>query len=118
MVGIMVSIVMTSFALFSGGAANEDKIVVMNPRGVQPEIRKIPMAVRPATLDDKTVYVVDIKYAMTKPFVNELISALKTKYPKTTWALREKLGMYMDDDPNLWKEIKEKAAAAIVLVGH
>jgi hypothetical protein len=52
MVGIMVSIVMTSFALFSGGAANEDKIVVMNPRGVQPEIRKIPMAVRPATLED------------------------------------------------------------------
>jgi hypothetical protein len=118
MVGIMVSILMTSFALFSEGAANEEKIVVMNPRGVQPEIRKIPMAVRPATLDDKTVYVVDIKYAMTKPFVNELISALKTKYPKTTWVLREKLGMYMDDDPNLWKEIKEKASAAIVLIGH
>ena len=118
MVGIMVPILMTSFASFSGWAANEEKIVVMNPRGVQPEIRKIPMAVRPATLDDKTVYVVDIKYAMTKPFVNEFISALKTKYPKTTWMLREKLGMYMDDDPNLWKEIKEKAAAAIVLVGH
>jgi hypothetical protein len=118
LVGIGMAILITLFASFSGWAANEGKIAVMNPRGVQPEIRKIPMAVRPATLDDKTVYVVDIKYAMTKPFVAEFISALKTKYPKTTWVLREKLGMYMDDDPNLWKEIKEKAAAAIVLIGH
>jgi hypothetical protein len=118
MVGMVMAILMTAFISFSGWAANEGKIVVMNPRGVQPEIRKIPMAVRPATLDDKTVYVVDIKYAMTKPFVNELMAGLKAKYPKTTWVLREKLGMYMDDDPNLWKEIKEKAAGAIVLVGH
>jgi hypothetical protein len=118
LVGIRVAILITLFASFSVWAANEGKIVVMNPRGVQPEIRKIPMAVRPATLDDKTVYVVDIKYAMTKPFVAEFISALKTKYPKTTWVLREKLGMYMDDDPTLWKEIKEKASAAIVLIGH
>jgi hypothetical protein len=95
-----------------------DKVVVMNPRGIQPEIRKIPMAKRLATLDGKTVYVVDIKYANTRPFVNELMAALKGKYPSTTWVLKEKLGMYMDDDPNLWKEIKEKASGAIVLVGH
>jgi hypothetical protein len=99
-------------------AATDQKIVVLNPRGIQPEIRKIPMATRPATLDGKTVYVVDIKYANTKPFVNELMAGLKAKYPSTNWVLREKLGMYMDDDPNLWKEIKEKAAGAIVLVGH
>ena len=94
------------------------KLVVMNPRGIQPEIRKIPMAKRLATLDGKTVYVVDIKYANTRPFVNELMAGLKAKYPSTTWVLKEKLGMYMDDDPNLWKEIKEKASGAIVLVGH
>jgi len=94
------------------------KIVAMNPRGVQPEIRKIPMAKRPATLDGKTVYVVDIKYANTRPFVNELMAGLKVKYPSTNWVLKEKLGMYMDDDPNLWKEVKEKASGAIVLVGH
>ncbi len=98
--------------------AEEGKIVVMNPRGIQPEIRKIPMAKRPATLDNKTVYIVDTKYPNTKPFVEELHAALKTKYPKTTWVLKEKFGGYMDDDPALWKEIKEKASGAIVLVGH
>jgi len=101
-----------------GWAGDEGKIVVMNPRGIMPEIRKIPMAERPATLDGETVYIVDTKYPNTKPFVEELLAALKAKYPKTTWVLREKFAGYMDDDPNLWKEIKEKEAGAIVLLGH
>jgi hypothetical protein len=50
--------------------------------------------------------------------VDELFAALKAKYPKTNWVVKQKLGGYMDDDPNLWKETKEKAAASIVLVGH
>ena len=101
-----------------GFAADEAKITVMNPRGIMPEIRKIPMAPRPASLDGKTVYIVDTKYPNTKPFVNELHEALKSKYPKTTWVLREKVAGYMDDDPKLWAEIKEKGDGAIVLLGH
>jgi hypothetical protein len=105
--------------LFAGSAPSQEaKITVMNPRGIQPEIRKIPMAPRPATLDGKTVYIVDTKYPNTKPFVNELLAALKAKYPKTTWMIRDKAAGYMDDDPNLWKEIKDKGACAIVLLGH
>ena len=115
---ILVAVMAATFAASIGGAGDDAKIVVMNPRGIQPEIRKIPMAARPATLDGKTVYIVDTKYPNTKPFVNELFAALKTKYPKTTWILRDKIAGYMDDDPNLWKEIKEKGALAIVLLGH
>jgi hypothetical protein len=115
---ILVVILMATFASSYGWAADEGKIVVMNPRGIQPEIRKIPMATRPASLDGKTVYIVDTKYPNTKPFVNELFAALQAKYPKTTWVLRDKYAGYMDDDPNLWKEIKEKGACAIVLLGH
>jgi len=114
---ILVVTMIAAFAASYGWAADE-KIVVMNPRGIQPEIRKIPMAVRPATLDGKTVYIVDTKYPNTKPFVESLFEALKAKYPKTTWVLRDKLGGYMDDDPKLWAEIKEKGAEAIVLLGH
>ena len=109
---ILVVILIAAFAASFGWAADEAKIVVMNPRGIQPEIRKIPMATRPATLDGKTVYIVDTKYPNTKPFVDELFAALKAKYPKTTWVLREKLAGYMDDDPNLWKEIKEKGCGS------
>lgn len=115
---ILVIILISAFASSYGSAADEAKIVVMNPRGIQPEIRKIPMAARPATLDGKTVYIVDTKYPNTKPFVQALFDALKAKYPKTTWVLRDKFAGYMDDDPKLWAEIKEKGAGAIVLLGH
>ena len=105
--------------LISGSAPAQDaKITVMNPRGIQPEIRKIPMAPRQASLDGKTIYIVDTKYPNTKPFVTELTAALKAKYPRTTWELRDKAAGYMDDDPNLWKEIKATGAGAIVLLGH
>ena len=66
----------------------------------------------------KTVYIVDTKYANTRPFINELHKILQERYPKTTWVLRDKIGMYMDDDPKLWEEIKAKGAAAIVAIGH
>ena len=115
---VLIGILITTFASSYGWAADEGKIVVMNPRGIQPEIRKIPMAARPATLDGKTVYIVDTKYPNTKPFVEELLAALKAKYPKTTWILRDKAKSYMEDDPDLWKEIKSKDAAAIVVLGH
>ena len=117
-VHILVVMLIAAFATSYGGAADEAKIVVMNPRGIQPEIRKIPMAPRPATLDGRTVYIVDTKYPNTKPFVQSLFDALKAKYPETNWILRDKFAGYMDDDPKLWAEIKEKNAAAIVLLGH
>jgi len=111
-------IMIAAFGSSYGWVADEAKIVVMNPRGIQPEIRKIPMAPRPETLDGRTVYIVDTKYPNTKPFVEALFAALKAKYPRTTWILRDKFAGYMDDDPKLWAEIKEKKAAAIVLLGH
>ena len=118
MVCTLAVILIAAFISSYGWAAEEAKIVVMNPRGIQPEIRKIPMAARPATLDGKTVYIVDTKYPNTKPFVEALFAGLKAKYPKTTWILRDKYAGYMDDDPKLWAEIKEKNACAIVLLGH
>ena len=111
-------IMIAAFTSSFGWGDDEGKIVVMNPRGIKPEIRKIPMAPRPPTLDGRTVYIVDTKYPNTKPFVEALFNALKAKYPKTTWILRDKYAGYMDDDPKLWEEIKEKNAAAIVLLGH
>ena len=70
------------------------------------------------SIEGKTVYIVDTKYANTKPFVNELYKILKERYPKTNWVQRDKLGMYMTDDPKLWDEIKEKGQAMIMPIGH
>ena len=98
--------------------AAEGKITVMNPRGIMPAIKRIPMAPRPDTLDGKTIYIVDTKFANTKPFVNAVRANLAAKYPKTTWVSVDKDGGYMQDDPKLWAEIKARANGAIVLLGH
>lgn len=107
-------------ALLSGSlwAADIAKITVLNPRGIQPPIRLIPMALRLDTLDGKTIYVVDTKYPLTKPFVQEVYNVLKEKYPKTNWVFRDKIGSYFDDDPKLWAEIKEKGQGMVMAIGH
>jgi hypothetical protein len=102
----------------SYAAADEAKITVMNPRGIQPAIQRIPMAARTGSLDGKTIYIVDTKYPNTKAFVNKLQENLAARYPKTTWIIKDKTGNYMEDDPALWAEIKDKAQGAIVLIGH
>ena len=106
-------------ALAAGfGWAQEAKITAVNPKGIQPQIRRIPMAARPATLDGTTIYIVDTRYPRTREFVEELFKVLKTKYPKTNWVLRDKFGGYVDDDPKLWTEIKEKGHGMIMATGH
>jgi len=105
--------------IFAGSApAQEARITVLNPRGIQPPIRRIPMAARPASLDGKTIYIVDSRYPRTREFVEELFKILKERYPKTTWVLRDKFGGYIDDDPRLWAEIREKGHGMIMTVGH
>jgi hypothetical protein len=108
----------TAFLSGSLWAADTAKITVLNPRGIQPPIRLIPMAPRLDTLDGKTIYVVDTKYPLTKPFVQEVYSVLKEKYPKTNWVFRDKIGSYFDDDPKLWAEIKEKGQGMVMAIGH
>jgi hypothetical protein len=100
------------------GFAAEAKITVINPRGIQPPIRLIPMAPRNESLDGKTIYFVDTRYPNTRQFVQEFIKALQEKYPKTNWVLKDKVGGYMDDDPKLWAEVKEKAQGVIMTIGH
>jgi len=98
--------------------ASLEKITVMNPRGIMPAIKQIPMAERSGSLDGKTIYIVDTKFANTKPFVNALRDNLAAAYPATTWIGVDKTGGYMLDDPKLWAEIKAKGNGAIVLLGH
>ena len=99
-------------------AADTARISVLNPRGVQPPIRLIPMAQRLDTLDGKTIYIVDTRYPLTEPFVQEVYKTMKEKYPKTNWVFKNKIGSYFDDDPKLWQEIKEKGHGMIMAIGH
>ncbi|MFC1838743.1 hypothetical protein ACFL1N_04120 [Thermodesulfobacteriota bacterium] len=118
-IGYFTLAVFITSAFFSVFAQTPDKkIIVMNPVGIKPAIKQIPMADRPDKLGGKTIYIVNTKFPRTREFVETLAEILQEKYPKTNWVLKDKFGGYMDDDPKLWSEIKEKAAGAIVTVGH
>ena len=78
--------------LWAASAQAEDaKITVMNPRGIKPPIARIPMAPRPATIDGKTIYIVDSRCPRTRDFVETLFQVLKEKYPQTHWVLKHLL---------------------------
>jgi hypothetical protein len=105
-------------ALSGISLAQESKITVLNPLGQPPAITRVPMAPRIDSLEGKTIYIVDIGFTDTHQLFTEMQSLLQEKYPNTTWIVRTKIGTYFNDDPELWKEIKEKGHGMIMGVGH
>jgi hypothetical protein len=98
--------------------AAERAVTVLNPLGQPPAIVRVPMAPRIANLEGKTIYIVDIGFTDTHQLLTEMQKLLEAKYPQTKWVVRTKIGTYFDDDPQLWKEIKEKGSGMIMGVGH
>lgn len=94
------------------------KITAVNPKGTPPSIQLIPMAPRLNTLDGKTVYLVDTGFHGSDALLNQMQIWFKTNMPGVTTVFRRKAGPYSQDDPALWKEIKEKGNAVIMAVGH
>ena len=111
-------VIMLIVGVFKGSTsfAQETKVAIVNPRGILPSIRLVPMAPRLDTLDGKTVYVIAASFAV--PLKPELEKILNERYPKTTWVLKNKPGSYFNDDPELWAEAREKSSAVIMGVGH
>jgi hypothetical protein len=103
---------------FGVSQAQEPKITVLNPLGQPPAIARVPMAPRLASLEGKTIYIVDVGFTDTHQFFTEMQKLLSERYPKTTWIVRTKIGTYFENDPKLWSEIKEKGNAMIMGVGH
>jgi hypothetical protein len=111
-------LLMMSVSIVSGSQAQEGKIRVLNPLGQPPALKLLPLAPRLDTLDGKTIYIVDVRYPETQPFFDEMVKLFSEAYPKTTWVLKRKIATYFEDDPDLWKEIKEKGHGMIIAVGH
>jgi len=105
-------------AIVSTAYAQEGKITVLSPRGTPPPITLIPMAARPASLDSKTVYFVDVKYEGGASLLREIMNWFTQNMPAVKLVFREKAGSYDEEDAKLWTEIKEKGDAVVMAVGH
>ena len=76
------------------------------------------MAPRLDSIHGKTIYLVDTGFMSGGVLLEQMQIWFQKNYPDTTVVFRKKAGPYMEDDPALWKEIKEKGNAAIMAIGH
>jgi hypothetical protein len=98
--------------------SGDSKITAVNPKGTPPAIQLIPMAPRLDSLDGKTVYLVDTGFHGSDMLLQQIQDWFKRNMPSVTTVFKRKAGPYAEDDPALWKEIKEKGNAVIMAVGH
>jgi hypothetical protein len=108
-----------SYAQTKKGAPAGPKITVLNPLGTPPPIKLKSMAPRLNTLDGKTIYLVNDGYIGSDNLLYEMQDWFKANHPKTTTVYKVKRGGGFDaEDPALWQEMKEKADAVIIALGH
>lgn len=98
--------------------AGDPKIEALNPRGIAPAIQLVPMAPRLASLDGKTIYLVDDTFPGADHFLYQIAAWFQKNMPSVTTVYRRKAGALPDDDPKLWAEIKAKGNAVIMAIGH
>jgi hypothetical protein len=98
--------------------AAQPKVEGLNPKGTPPPIQLIPMAPRLGSLDGKTVYLVDTGFEGGGLLLNEIQGWFQRNMATVNTVFKRKAGPYAEDDPALWKEIKDKGHAAIMAIGH
>ncbi len=95
------------------------KITVLNPLGTPPPVKLKAMAPRPASLDGKTIYIIDDGFVGGDNLLLEMVDWFAKNMPNTKVVFKRKGGMGFEaEDPALWAEIKEKGNAVIIGLGH
>lgn len=93
------------------------------PPGMPPELARnfrfepssANLAKRLDTLENKTIYLVDIGFGGGHDFMLEIQRWFAEHIPSVKTVLRRKPGhVFSDNDHELWKEIKAKGDAAII----
>jgi len=109
--------IICGIAGMQGYAQGAGKITVYNPMGTPPPIQMKAMAKRLDTLDGKTIYMVNTGFIGTDRFLEVMTEWFAINYPKTTIVNSRDAGM-ANISSALRAEIKEKADAVIIGLGH
>jgi hypothetical protein len=114
----------------------EIRYTVMSPEGQSTSVGGLPpgtgappgmgghqpsaprLARRLDTLENKTVYLVDTGFGGSYKFMQQLQKWFSENMPSVTTIRRRKSGnVFMDDNNELWEEVKAKGQAVVVGVG-
>ena len=113
--GAVVLLSLISFPLVSETFAAEQRVQVLNPRGFMPEVQLVPLAARPADLNNKTVYLITSKQegSHIEVVLAKVAEELTKRYPGIKIINRYKPSAYMSNDPELWDEMVKEGAAFV-----
>jgi hypothetical protein len=98
-------------------AYSAEKLRVLNPTPPNRMVERVPLAPRLTTLEGKTLFLVDLGWGgpQAAPSIYEEMKAWFAKNkPNVKLEVRKIKGSYMQDQPELWKEIAEKGHAAMI----
>ena len=113
------ALVVYGIAMFStaGSAFDGRMITVLNPAVSEQPAKRVPLTSRLDTLHGKTVYLVDMNYEGIggTPVMKEMQRWFAENKPEVNAIYRLKRGNYVSDDPELWKEIREKGGDAVIM---
>jgi len=98
-------------------AAGKPLITVLNPAIESKMVDREPLSPRLDTLEGKTIYLVDINWGGPEAAYSvfeEIQAWFKQNIPSAKIVIKRKYGSYSNDDPALWKEIKQNGQAALI----
>jgi hypothetical protein len=98
-------------------AYSAEKLRVLNPTPPNRMVDRIPLTPRLSTLEGKTLFLVDIGWGgpeAAPSIYAEMKAWFAQNMPSVKVEIRSIKGSYMQDQPELWKEISEKGHAAMV----
>lgn len=88
------------------------------PGGIRPDPSSVSLAGRLNSLENKTLYLVDIGFGGGYNFMVEIQNWFAENMPSVKTVPRRKPGhVFSDDNSELWEEIKEKGDAVVLGVG-
>jgi hypothetical protein len=105
------------FAVLTSAQGQKSLITVLNPAIESKMVDREPLAPRLNSLEGKTIYLVDINWGGPEAAYSvfeEMRDWFSKNIPTAKIIIKRKVGMYSQDDPALWKEIKANANAALI----